>query len=300
MIDLVALASLKAVDQVGSVVGAAATLGYTPSAVSQQIKRLEQQAGVALLERVGRGVILTHPGRLLVEDGGRLLEGLESLQSTLHEQSDRVAGRLRIAAFSTAIRGLVAPVVRGLLDEHPDLELALTEQEPWETVDLVASGRTDLGIAHSWGDVPLAIPEHLVTHVAAHDVADVIVPVSHRLVGRAQVTPRDLLDEQWVATPVGTICRQWLGRMYAGTGRLPRIAHVADEFDTHLALVQAGLGIALVPRLGRSPLGSGVAAIAVRRPTPTREIVALHRSSMSSSPAVRCVVAALRQARGRS
>jgi len=300
MIDLVALASLRAVDQLGSVSAAAGALGYTPSAVSQQVKRLEQQAGVTLLERVGRGVILTHAGRLLVEDGGRLLEGLESLQSRLHEQSDRVAGHLRLAAFSTAVRGLVAPVVRDLLDEHPDLDLSLTDQEPWETVDLVASGRTDLGIAHSWGDVPLAIPEHVVTHVVAHDVADVIVPRSHALAGHHRVTPADLVDEAWVATPEGTICRQWLTRMYDGTGRLPHIAHVANDFDSHLALVQAGLGIALVPRLGRSPLAAGVVAVAAHRPTPTREIVVMHRSSMSGSPAVQCVVAALRgPARGR-
>ena len=72
MIDLAALASLRAVDTHGSVVAAADALGYTPSAVSQQVKRLERQAGVPLLERVGRGVMLTGPGRHLVDAGSRL------------------------------------------------------------------------------------------------------------------------------------------------------------------------------------------------------------------------------------
>lgn len=293
MIDLAALTSLRAVATHGSVVGAADALGFTPSAISQQVKRLEKQMGVALLERVGRGVMLTGQGRRLVDDGSRLLADLEELESGLHRDADRVAGRLRVAAFSTAMRGLVAPVVRDLLDRHPDLALTLSEREPWDTIDLVASGQQDLGIVHRWGDVPLHVPEHLVGVTIAHDVADVIVPRGHRLAGRTRLSPRDLVDESWVATPEGTICRQWLMRMYDGTGRAPRIAHVAQEFDSHLALVGAGLGIALVPRLGRRPLPDDVVAITAHRPSPTREIAVLHRRSMLESPAVRAVVRAL-------
>lgn len=296
MIDLAALTSLQAVATHGSVVGAADALGFTPSAISQQVKRLEKQVGVALLERVGRGVMLTGQGLRLVDEGSRLLSDLEELESGVHRDAGRVAGRLRVAAFSTAMRGLVAPVVRDLLDRHPDLALTLAEREPWDTIDLVASGQQDLGIVHRWGDVPLHVPEHLVAVTIAHDVADVIVPRGHRLAGRTRVSPPDLLDEAWVATPEGTICRQWLMRMHDGTGRTPRIAHVALEFDSHLALVGAGLGIALVPRLGRRPLPDDVVALTAHRPSPTREIAVVHRKSMLDSPAVREVVRALTSA----
>jgi DNA-binding transcriptional LysR family regulator len=81
--------------------------------------------------------------------------------------------------------------------------------------------------------------------------------------------------------------------MYDGTGRLPRIAHVSMEFESHLALVRAGLGIALVPRLGRSPLGDDLAAVPVADPVPQREILALHRASMRDSPAIRALLDAL-------
>ncbi|NYE36750.1 DNA-binding transcriptional LysR family regulator [Nocardioides cavernae] len=294
MIDLAALTSLRAVDTCGSVVGAADSLGFTPSAVSQQVKRLEKQTGVALLERVGRGVMLTAHGRRLVDDGARLLTELEEIESGLQRDAARVTGRLRVAAFSTAMRGLVAGAVRDLLDQHPELSLTLTEREPWDTVDLVAAGQQDLGIVHQWGDVPLHLPDHLVSVTIARDVADVVVPRGHRLAGRTRVSPRDLVDEPWVATPEGSICRQWLLRMYDGTGRAPRIAHVAMEFDSHLALVGAGLGIALVPRLGRSALPPDVVAVAAHRPVPSREITVVHRASMAESPAVRAVVEALR------
>ena len=290
MIDLAALTSLRAVSDHGSVVGAADALGFTPSAVSQQVKRLERQAGVPLLERVGRGVMLTRHGRHLVDAGAQLLTDLEQIESGLHQQAGAIAGHLRVVAFSTAMRGMVAPAMADLLAEHPDLTLALSEREPWDTIDLVASGQCEIGLVHGWGDVPIAIPDHLVRTQVASDVADVIVHRDHRLATRKSVTPRDLVDEGWIATPEGTICRQWLTRMYDGTGRLPRIAHQSMEFDSHLAMVRARLGIALVPRLGRQPLGPDLVAVAARAPVPTREIVALHRRSMADSPAIRAVV----------
>jgi DNA-binding transcriptional LysR family regulator len=293
MIDLTALAALQAVDQHRTVVAAAEALGFTPSAVSQQVKRLERQTGVPLLERVGRGVILTRHGRLLVEQGNRLLTDLEQVEASLHRQVGAVAGRLRLTAFSTAMRGLVAPVARRLREDHPELELALTEREPWDTVDLVACGQSDLGVVHSWGDLLLAIPEHLATTPLCQDLAEVIMRRDHPLAEGTSVTPRDLLEEAWIATPDGSICRQWLTRMYAGTGRLPRIAHVAMEFDSHLALVAAGLGIALIPRLGRAALEPDLVAVPAHDPVSTRDVVAVHRRSLSDSPALGAVLAAL-------
>jgi DNA-binding transcriptional LysR family regulator len=293
MIDLTALTSLRAVDTHGSVVAAAEALGFTPSAISQQVKRLERQTGVPLLERVGRGVMLTRHGRHLVDAGAQVLSDLEQIESGLHLQAEAVAGHLRIVAFSTAMRGLVAPVVRSLLDAHPDLTVQLSEREPWDTVDLVASGQCEVGVVHSWGDVALAIPDHLASVRVAQDVADVVVHRDHALARRRRVTPRDLVDEGWIATPEGTICRQWLTRMYDGTGRLPRIAHQSMEFDSHLAMVRAGLGIALVPRLGRQPLGDLLVAVPAHDPAPTRVVLALHRRSMTASPAVAAVLAGL-------
>jgi DNA-binding transcriptional LysR family regulator len=296
MIDLEALAALRAVDVHGSVVAAAAATGFTPSAVSQQVKRLERQTGVPLLERVGRGVVLTGHGRHLVDAGGRVLLDLERVEADLHRRAEQVVGHLRLAAFSTAMRGLVAPVVRELLDTHPDLTVTLVEREPWDTVALVADGRLEVGLVHTWGDVALDLPDHLVRTSVAADVADVVVHAGHRLAGRDVVTPHDLVDEGWIATPEGTICRQWLSRMYDGTGSRPRIAHVSLEFASHLALVAAGLGIALVPRLGRGALPDGLVAVQVRDPVPTRDVIAVHRRTMSTSPAVQALIGALSRA----
>jgi DNA-binding transcriptional LysR family regulator len=296
MIDLDALGALRAVSATGSVVAAGVALGYTPSAVSQQVKRLERQIGLPLLERVGRGVVLTAAGRHLVEAGGTLLRQLEEIESALHGEAGRVFGTVRVAAFSTATRGLLAPAARTLADTHPDLALVIVEREPWDSIDLVATGGADLAVVHSWGDVPLAIPGHLVRTRLALDIADVIMPRDHPLAARAAVAPSELLEDHWIATPEGTICRQWLRRMHDGTGQLPRIAHESMEFESQIALVRAGLGIALVPRLGRSTLPDDLAAVPTRAPASTREITALHRESMDASPTIAAVIEALRAA----
>jgi DNA-binding transcriptional LysR family regulator len=107
------------------------------------------------------------------------------------------------------------------------------------------------------------------------------------------VRPTDLREVDWVATASGTICRQWLSRMYVGTGTSPRIVHEASEFDSHVAVVAAGLAVALVPRLGRAALPSEVVAVPVVDPVPERTVTALHRRSMDSAPAVQALLAAL-------
>jgi DNA-binding transcriptional LysR family regulator len=296
MIDLTALRSLEAVHVHGSVVAAAQALGFTPSAVSQQIKRLERQAGVELLERVGRGVILSGPGRILVEEGARISGELERLETDLHAHAGEVAGDLALVGFSTATRGLIGPVAADLMGRHRGLRIRLREVEPWDAVDEVAGGQADVAVVHRWGDVPIAIPDHLDRATVHRDEAEVILREDHRLARRRTVTPKDLLDEHWIATPEGTICRQWLLRMYAGTGRMPRIEHTSMEFDSHLALVSAGLGIALVPRLGRSALPPNTRAVRVTDPVPEREVLAVWRRSQGRSPTVRAVVGALGEA----
>lgn len=298
MIDLEGLVSLRAVAERGSVVAAAELVGYTPSAVSQQVKRLERQLGVVLLERVGRGVVLTPAGVRVVEDGARVLGAVEDLESGVRAGEGAVAGRLRLAAFSTAVPGLVVPALAALRHAHPDLAVHLREEEPWRTLDLVGGGHVEVGLVHSWGDVALDVPAHLVTTVVAHDRADLVVAADHPLAGREQVSPADLLGARWVATGEGTICRQWLARMHHGTGSPPRIEHVAADFSSHLAMAAAGLAVALVPRLGRGPLPPGAVAVPVRDPVPTREVAVVHRASMDGSPSVVAVVAAVRAVAG--
>jgi DNA-binding transcriptional LysR family regulator len=296
MIDLDAVISLRAVATQGSVAAAATTLGYTPSAVSQQVKRLERETGVALLERVGRGVVLTEAGTRLVVASTPILADVERLRADLQLAaggSGGVVGEIRLAAFSTVVRGLVTPVLAELAERHPSLRLPLRESEPWETIALVASGQRDLGIVHRWGGVALAMPDHLVATPLFTDVADVILHRDHPLAGREVLHPAELAGEAWVATFEATICRQWLRRLFDGVGGAPRVVHESMEFANHIELARAGLAVALVPRLGRGDLGPELVAIPTVEPASTRDVLAVHRRTQADSPALQVALDAV-------
>ncbi|WP_243695440.1 LysR family transcriptional regulator [Agromyces protaetiae] len=271
------------------------------------MKRLERDTRVALLERAGRGVVLTDAARQLVTSSATVLADLERIEADLHlaggradgdagadGRARRVTGEVRIGAFSTSVRGLLIDVLPRLRAEHPGLTVPLRESEPWETVALVASGQRDLGIVHRWGGVALAMPDHLVETPLFTDVADVILRRDHPLAGRTELAPIDLAHEDWIATFDSTICRQWLRRLFDGVSNAPRIVHESMEFENHLELVRAGLGVALVPRLGRPPLHDDLVALPTVDPVSTRGVSAVHRRSQADSPALQAVLDAVR------
>jgi DNA-binding transcriptional LysR family regulator len=295
MIDLVALRSLLALEAHGTVAAAAVATGYTPSAVSQQIKRMERELDVVLLDRVGRGVVLTEQGRVLVRHGHGIVRHLEAAMSGLQAENAQARGPIRIAAFSTAVRGLVAPLVADLITSSPEVVPELIERDPPEAVEMIATGQADLAIVHNWVGVPLHRPEHLHSCLLGQDVADLLVHRDHRLAGASRVTPADLLAEPWASTPVGSICHGWFSYMFAGFAAPPAVRFWSWEFASQIQLVAEGVAVALVPRLGRGPLPDAVVAVPLTDPVPTRVIEVLWRESMSASPTVRHVRSRLQE-----
>ena len=289
MIDVVGLQALDAVRAHGSVVAAADALGFTPSAVSQQLKKLERQIGSPVLERYGRGVLLTEAGHRLADRGAELLASMESLEADVASVTGEVTGRLRLAAFSTSVRGLVAPLLQRISRAGTDLEVTVEEQDPYEALDLVATGRVDLALVHNWGDTPMPLPDHVMRRPIGLDLADVLVPSDHPLACRSEVTPADLRHEVFACAPAGSICHRWLMRMFGDVGGPPRISFWANEFSSHIALVQHGAALTLIPRLGREQLPEGVTVLPVADPAPTRTVSVVWRRSMTASPAVRHV-----------
>jgi DNA-binding transcriptional LysR family regulator len=285
MIDLGALRSLIAVRDHGSIVSAAAALDFTPSAVSQQIKKLERQSGSSMLERVGRSVILTERGRLLAERGAVLLADLEKVENLAVGGAEELRGTFRIASFSTASRGIVAPLLARLRSTAPDLDVTVVEIDPREAVTLVERGGTDLAIVHDWSTMPLEVPTTLERQAVHIDRADVLLPWDHRLTLRESVTPVDLVGERWITTPAGTICHDWLVHMFAMHGERPDIRYFDGSYSTHEAMVEHGVAVALVPRLGRATLPPRVRALPVVDPTPTRRVSSLWRASSRENPA---------------
>ncbi|MEU6848320.1 LysR family transcriptional regulator [Streptomyces sp. NPDC046716] len=293
MLDLQRLRALHAVSVHGTVGAAAAALGYTPSAVSQQIAKLERETRTILLEREGRGVKLTDEARQLVRTADELMTVMERAETELEERRGVPAGRLTIAAFASAARGLLPGALAALAARHPGLDARLTEVDPHLSVDLVAKGAVDLAVAHDWDIAPLPAPAGVEQAVIGDDLCDLLVPVGHPLAGREAVRREELGGERWVSQPAGRVCHDWLVRTMRGAGFEPEIVHRADENPTLVALVAAGLGVAVIPRLGRGPLPGGVVVVGLD-PVPRRRVYALWRTGISRRPAITATVSALR------
>ncbi|MEV3928274.1 LysR family transcriptional regulator [Streptomyces sp. NPDC053728] len=295
MLDLSRLRALHAVSVHGSVAGAAAALGYTASAVSQQITKLERETRTTLLERRGRGVALTEEAIHLASTAQRLLAIVEQAETVLEQRRGQPTGRLSIAAFASAARGLLPGVLAELGREHPALDARLTEVDPHLSVDLVAKGVVDLAVAHDWDITPLPAPEGLAQAVLGEDRCDLLVPEGHALAARDAVRREELAEERWVCQPPGTVCHDWLVRTLRAAGCEPDIRHQAEENHTQLALVAAGLGVAMMPRLGRGPLPTGVVAVRLD-PVPVRRLYALWRTEAARRPSIIAAVSALQGA----
>ncbi|MCX3058508.1 LysR family transcriptional regulator [Streptomyces beihaiensis] len=297
MLDLQRLRALHAVSVHGSVGAAANALGYTASAVSQQIQKLERETRTTLLERAGRGVRLTDDAHQLVATARELMAIVERAETGIEERRGVPAGRLSIASFPSAARGLLPGALAALAVEHPAVDAHLSEVDPHLSVDLVAKGAVDLVVAHDWDIAPLPSPAGLEQVVLGDDLCDLLVPDGHRLAGQKTVRREQLGGERWVSQPPGRVCHDWLVRTMRAAGHEPDIVHQADENPTLIALVAAGLGIAVVPRLGRGTLPPGVATARLD-PLPRRRVYALWREGASRRPAIRAMAAALREAGG--
>lgn len=299
MLNLERLRVLQAVARHGSVTAAAAELHVTTSAVSQQLTKLERESGVTLVERSGRGIRLTDAAHLLAGHASAILSMAELAQADVDARTGAVAGRLVLASLPTATRGLAAPALRQLAEAHPALQVELTEADPSESIPALTQGAADLVIAHDWSNAPLATPDGLAKTMLAEDLADVAVPAAHPLAAQAAepqgraVQLGQLGGGPWICGTPGTSCRDWLTFTLRAAGTEPNFGHTAGEYATQLCLVAAGLGVAVIPRLGRGQVPAGVRMIAVE-PALRRRIYALWRTTAARRPAIIATVAALR------
>lgn len=282
----VSLAGLRAIEALathGSISAAAAALGYTPSAVSQQIIRLERDLRQELIERQGRRATLTVPGQILAESARLIIIELESMMAKLQAEMHTVSGVLTVAAFPSAARGILPAAMSRLVRRWPDLELRVLEVASHRAVDLVAGGTADLAVAHDWLGFPMTPPDGLDTRYLGDDVSDVLVNVNHPAARSDVIELRDLINDPWLYEP-GSVAHDFLLHAF-GQSDGAVLGHMISEYATQIEMVGAGLGVALVPRMGRGALPPTVRALAVRSP-PLRRVHGVWRRSSGGRPAI--------------
>lgn len=293
MLNLERLRLLHAVATHGSVSEAAVARHVTTSAASQQLAKLEHEVGQKLLERNGRGIRLTDAAELLVEHARGIFSLVEQTEADMEAHRNAVVGRVSIAAFATAARGLAPAALRELSERHPKLRVELAEMEPHEALPLLARGDIDLAVVQDWPNAPLTISEVMDKAPLMEDVFDVALAADHPLAGRDTVGIGELAAETWISWPSGQICHDWLLHAFRSRGIEPQIAHTATEHATQLALVAARLGVALLPRLGRDPVPDSIRIVALQA-APRRHIYSVWRADSARRPGIRVTLEALK------
>jgi len=219
-----------------------------------------------------------------------ILSEVENAESELDRQRAQVIGDLQIAGFATAARAILPLTVGRLRKEHQQLRLRVSERQPDEAIRLVVAGHLDIALVNDWMNAPLVLPDGVERLLIMNDAVDLAVPADHPLAERASVELTELCSEPWITWPHGAICHEWLTQTLRHHGLTPEVTHTAEEHQTQLAMVAAGLGIAVMPRLGRGPT-DGVAIISLK-PTFSRQVYAIWRTLASERPAIAVTVSA--------
>lgn len=291
--DIRKLHILRTLREQGTVTATAEALRMTPSAVSQQLTNLAKQLGVPLLEAQGRRVRLTDAARLVLRHAEAVFEQLERADAELTAYLHGDVGEVRVGAFSTAVPALVVPAVRALRDTHPGVTVRVREAEAGEVYELLAGGEVDLALSLAAQAPEVGDGRFMRVELLA-DPLDVALPRGHVLADAEGLRLGDLAGEAWIFGGSGPWSDITRGACEAA-GFSPRQGHSAAGWTAILAMVEAGMGVALVPRTAAVPRG-GVVMRELGADRPVRHVVAAVRKGAEEGGAVGRVLAALREA----
>jgi DNA-binding transcriptional LysR family regulator len=312
MLDTNRLRTLREFAERGTIAATAAALGYTPSAVSQQLAALEREAGAVLLDRTARTAELTDAGRRLVEHAERILAMVEAAEADL--SSAGPGGRITVAAFPTAAVAFGPALIRRVR-AHPGLTLLLRETPREEGLRLVRSGDVDVALVADWsgrmaGPGTPGVPGApggpregeadtgvLRTHRLLRDPLVLVLPRGHPAADPDRPVDLDeLTGEPWLAAPAGEPSRQAVDRLLASTGGMPPAPWEFEGLATIFSLVGQGIGIAALPRLTLAVGGRRVAVRDLPGGAPARDVCAVVRVSSLRRPSVTVILEALNAA----
>jgi DNA-binding transcriptional LysR family regulator len=291
--DVQRLRILRELADRGSVTAVAAALSFTPSAISQQLKALAEEVGMALTEPAGRGLRLTDAGRVLAAEAEGVLAALARADAAVDRLRTTPRGRVRAALFPSGARMMLAGLLARVRDSEVDLQCRDVDLTPADVLALTA----DFDVVVSHRDEAMASPytdERMVVPLLREPL-DVVLPPKHPLARRRRLRLDELADQAWISVEVGWPVDDVLRTIALRTGTSPRVVQRINDFSVTEELVAAGHGIALLPhystddRGGRRLVRRTLAGVRAGR-----LIEAVLRPSVAERPAVRTVLDALR------
>jgi DNA-binding transcriptional LysR family regulator len=290
-IELRHLAALKAISEEGSFGRAAARLGYTQSAVSQQLAALEQTVGQRLVERPGgpRPVSLTEAGSVLLGHADAIVARLRAAEADLAALADGGAGSLRVGAYQSVRTRILPPLMRRFLPSRPRVEIQLSESgDDAELLRLIEQGDLDLAFV----TLPLPAGGPFEAAEVLRDPYVLVVQAGSPLAARGRSPSlREIANLPLIGHRHTSTCQLHLEANLRATGVEPRIVFRSDDNGTVQGLVAAGVGCALVPLLTVDPNDEEIVVLSVGSGISPRLLgIAWHRDR-SRSPAAEAFVA---------
>ncbi|MDQ3587207.1 MAG: LysR family transcriptional regulator [Actinomycetota bacterium] len=298
MPDLRQLRALQAVAEAGSFSSAADALNYTQPAVSKSIATLERELGAVLVERNCRPVRLTDAGAALVRHADEVFARLSSARSEIEAITQVDAGTVRVGTFGSAAAAFVVDALCDFRKRHPNVRVAIVEGMPSSLVRRLRAGELDLAVVFDFPAAGEDIGDGLELHQLLDQPFDIVLHPSHPRAGEDEVRPADLANDGWILQDFGpeSPTLRLIGRMCAAAGFEPRVAFRVNDCQVILAMVAAGEGVSILPRLMVDPLHADVAVRPVDGDAPTQRVAAVRLPTRYLAPAAAEFLAAAQDA----
>lgn len=293
MLNLHRLRLLHAFRLRGTVSAAAASLGLSPSTVSQQLTQLEQETGAELFHRGGRSLRLTPAGLRLAEHARSMLDLQDEALRSLSAGEPELSGVLRLSVFQSAALALAPAALTRLKADHPELRVEVVQAPPEQALFDLAGRRHDLVVAEQYPGVSRPRQAEFDIEELGTDRLWVVVPAQ-----LAETAPEDLDAYPWVMEPAGTASREWCVQQCRALGFEPDIRFTTDDLVSHLRLIRAGLAVGILPDMLLNDQGAEGVALLPLPQAPARSIYTTARRASAETPAAQACRTALREAFG--
>lgn len=276
MLNLTHLRTLVEVVRLGSFTAAGNRLGYTASAVSQQMSALEKDTGIRLFVRSARSVQPTQAAYAMGQHALKLLRDVDGLLAAGTAASSSAVSELRVGAFPSAATFILAPVLESSAWKDLGAQLVISIGEPSAVVPgLRAGGELDAALVYQVGESGLVLPQGVARHWLGEDPFRVVVPASCGYEEGQRMDPEALGAIPWIIHLRGSSDANVVDAILANAGLHPRIVASSDDFNATLRLVAAGHGAAMVPQLAMSARPPGLTAVQVPELRLSRKLMVL-------------------------
>lgn len=276
VVNPVHLRTLLEVTRLGSFAAAASRLGYTASAVSQQMSALERDTGVHLFQRSARSVVPTDAAVVMARHAAKVLTDIEALMAAASKTQDATSQELRLGIFPSLATYVLPRILKNPAWKGLGIDLRVSVAEPAQTIQgLRSGGDVDVALVYQVGQSGLAWPHTINRQWIGDDNFRVVLPSGWGFRTEAKVAADHLSDMPWIMHHPGTSDATVIERLFASCNLHPRVVAYSDDFHASLEMAAAGLGAALVPELALRHRPAGVVVLDVPEIRLARNVFAL-------------------------